>query len=996
MKYRILFIAAFALAAILVVVPSLFAGGKVRTVFVHVEPSSFDGRFPADNLMDGDMNTFWHSRVSRNHEDPFFHELLVDLAGEFELDGVSICQRNDMWSGAVKSFELFCGNDPKHFGEPVIKAELKQTRGAQEFLFKNTKKARYILLRATEPHIAKPWASLAELTPLSREVRFRSKPLTGKELMTESLGGDFDLETEPAMQYGILLENLRDRARFDRIAAETFHPASLILPEDRDPLDIVLRRMRVALEDIVHIPGAPDLAEQAKLLDSLAKKAKAIAPDRAKERYGLYLEACSLRRKILFSNPLLDFNEIVFLKKHRGRYNHMCDQFYGVNLPPGGGLFSLSDPFSMDASVNGPEKTGRVRNILENSRVSNGRLQGQRPDTGAFATLDLSYDGSKIAFAYVECRGDSEHRHHVDPSKGHWHEGRCFHIFTVNVDGTELTQLTDGTWNDFDPCFLPNGRMAFISERRNGYLRCGRVCPTFTLFDMDQVGGRIRCLSYHETNEWNPSVSHDGKILYTRWDYIDREACIAHHPWITSLDGCDARAVHGNFTEKALRADMELGCRAIPDSGRFVAVAAPHHGQAYGSLLIVDPKIDDNDHPMAPVRRITPEIDFPESQKGAQVYGMPYPLSEKYYLAVADFAVKNEEGREGRQYFRGDYGIYLVDVFGNKELLYRDPEVGCASPTPLRPRNVPLFSPSFALLDEIEHQPFVAPYRGDSPPMATVSVVDVYQSLRPWPAGTKIKELRIVQILPMTVPSGRPPHEIGFREPSALNSVLPSRYVLGTVPVEEDGSAFFMAPANKEILFQAVDEEGLAVQSMRSGTYFKEGEVLACTGCHEPKSQSAPVLSKSTPKAFRRAPSRIKPDVPEANPFSYPLLVQPILDKHCVQCHAEAVEKGAENVPNLAREPVEGKWYASYRNLVPKYGFYDYKESLRTTPGKFGAKASVLYRLLKEGHHDVELAPDELHRIVLWLDCLSPFYGVYEKEGGEAQLRGEVVYPTLE
>jgi hypothetical protein len=129
----------------------------------------------------------------------------------------------------------------------------------------------------------------------------------------------------------------------------------------------------------------------------------------------------------------------------------------------------------------------------------------------------------QILFAYVECRGDRGHDYHTSiPAAATGSPGWCYHIFKVNVDGTGLTQLTDGTWNDFDPCWLPNGRIAFISERRGGYLRCGRVCPVYTLYDMAADGSDITCLSFHETNEWHPSVTHDGRIVWTRWDYVDR------------------------------------------------------------------------------------------------------------------------------------------------------------------------------------------------------------------------------------------------------------------------------------------------------------------------------------------------------------------------------------------------------------------------------------------------------------------------------------------
>ncbi len=149
---------------------------------------------------------------------------------------------------------------------------------------------------------------------------------------------------------------------------------------------------------------------------------------------------------------------------------------------------------------------------------------------------------------------------------------------------------------------------------------------------------------------------------------------------------------------------------------------------------------------------------------------------------------------------------------------------------------------------------------------------------------------------------------------------------------------------------------------------------------------------KKVPLALRREPSRLEADVDGSNPFSYPRLVQPVLDRHCVECHAEHPKEA----PNLAREPIQRRWYASYNSLAPKYGFYKYGDAYRTTPGRFGAHASKLYELLQKEHHDVKLSKEELHRITLWLDCCSVFYGIYEKEGGEAQLRGEIARPTLE
>jgi hypothetical protein len=275
-----------------------------------------------------------------------------------------------------------------------------------------------------------------------------------------------------------------------------------------------------------------------------------------------------------------------------------------------------------------------------------------------------------------------------------------------------------------------------------------------------------------------------------------------------------------------------------------------------------------------------------------------------------------------------------------------------------------------------------------------MALINVYDTLTPWEESIRIKALRVYQIIPMSVPSGAPPHETSLREPTAGDSVVLTRYVLGTVPVEEDGSAHFSVPARKELFFQALDENGLAIQSMRSATYVQPGEKLVCQGCHEPRHR-APTSPAKIPMAMRREPSKLKPDVDGTNPFSYPRLVQPVLDKHCVQCH----QKNPDKAPRLDRELIvkgRQRWYASYHSLAPKYGFWSYGDRHRTKPGKFGARGSKLYQMLKEGHNDVKISDEEMHRITVWLDSCSIFYGVYEKEGGIAQLEGKIVHPTLE
>jgi hypothetical protein len=221
---------------------------------------------------------------------------------------------------------------------------------------------------------------------------------------------------------------------------------------------------------------------------------------------------------------------------------------------------------------------------------------------------------------------------------------------------------------------------------------------------------------------------------------------------------------------------------------------------------------------------------------------------------------------------------------------------------------------------------------------------------------------------------------------------------LGTVPVEADGSAYFEAPPGKEFYFQALDQQGLAVQSMRSGTYVHSGEQMVCQGCHERKRQ-APTRMSLVPMAMQRPPSVIEPDVEGSNPFNYVRLVQDVLDRNCVDCHQQ--EKGLD-----LRGTIDGPhgWTRSYTNLAEKYGFYFHVTNgsinsgvhggARTTAGQFGARASKLLTYLGPEHYGVELSDADLHRITLWLDCNSEFYGAYEQPAAQSQ--GILVRPSID
>ncbi len=256
-------------------------------------------------------------------------------------------------------------------------------------------------------------------------------------------------------------------------------------------------------------------------LASLRRQATGETNLAAAEREQLINALRQVKRDIAFCNPLLhQIDRLLFVKRHdaAGVY-HMCDQYYGCNAKPGGGLFVLEDPF-------GPAP--RAIDLLADSVVQNGRLKGQKLEGGSFLSPELSFDGQTILFAYSEAKAWDKYQ---GKEAYEWKPEYSYHIFKCQADGSQLMQLTDGPWNDFDPCFLPNGRIAFISERRGGYLRCGRHCPVYTLHSMEADGSDIIRLSHHETHEWHPSVTNDGMLVYTRWDYVDRDTNIAHHIW---------------------------------------------------------------------------------------------------------------------------------------------------------------------------------------------------------------------------------------------------------------------------------------------------------------------------------------------------------------------------------------------------------------------------------------------------------------------------------
>ncbi len=678
----------------------------------------------------------------------------------------------------------------------------------------------------------------------------------------------------------------------------------------------------------------------------------------------LWREAHRLRRQIAFANPLADVGPLLFVKQAPPVFSHQLTQYYGRYARPGGGMFVLDHPGESLAP----------RQLAENDLPQ-----------GSFMQPEVSADGQRVVVAF--CAADAPPEDTIQGAKG-----RYYHLYELAADGSRTRQLTDGPFDDFAAKELPNGRIMFISTRRGGWHRCGTPgCEVYTLTLMDADGGNIHTVSYHETQEWDPAVLNDGRVVYTRWDYVDRDAVHYQQLWTVRPDGTAPAAFYGNNT---LNPVGVWEARAIPFSGKIMATAAAHHAMTAGSIILVDPTVGIDG--LEPIARLTPDVPFPESEARVaphwrsalapeppqstaemkrwpgHVCRSPWPLSETYFLAAYSFDPLIGEPTWNPANI---FGLYLMDAFGNRELIYRDLNLSSLWPVPLRPRATAPILPSTL--------------EPDAPPEGAYFLQNVYESDPSLP-DEPITHLRIVQVLPKSTPGANNP-TVGAPNAS------PGKQVLGTVPVEKDGSAYFRAPAGVGLAFQALDAKGQAVQIMRSVSYLQPGETASCIGCHESRGNAPPPSVVKT-MAASRPPSDIAPGPDGSRPLSYPLLVQPVLDKHCVHCHGDAVAEGPPGqAPILLTGAPEGRYTQSYNALASRVSFAawgrgpfpDGNSEPLTQPGYFGARGSALMRMLLEGHHEVRLDADDMARIITWIDANALFYGTFKPEDQERQLRGE-------
>jgi hypothetical protein len=703
-----------------------------------------------------------------------------------------------------------------------------------------------------------------------------------------------------------------------------------------------------------------DVARQVEALHQAARAWQALPAGSSNEaRRQLYVRARWAVRELALANPLLRFDTVLFVKRAPGMFPHMSDQHYGWWSRGGGGIYRLEDFKSDQPSVR--------------------CLTAAFPE-GNFAGPDLSWDGRRVLFAYCRYHPSlQDEKNKAD--KARVPEDAFYHLYEMNVDGTGLRQITHGKYDDFDPRYLPNGEIAFVSTRKgqaiqctqwfsdatraadqpNSYVRCGgdnyRPVPVFTLHALDATGHNLRPLSAFENFEWTPSVANDGRLLYTRWDYIDRFNGHFFSLWSANQDGGNPQLVYKNYT---IKPQVALEARAIPGSTKLVFTASAHHSNTGGSLCLFDrPWGTELEQPLT---RLTPEVCFPETEGWPEhYYANPWPLSEEYFLVGwADAKLPPHTFVKDQRNPGNAMGIYLYDAFGNLELLYRDPDISSMHPIALAPRPTPPVHSAVADWQGAQEGRFL--------------VQDVYRGLEPVRRGS-IKQLRIVGVPPKVQPHMNSP-VLG------VSAEDPGKYVLGTVPVEADGSAYFRVPSGVPVFFQALDAEGLAVQTMRSLTYTVPAQTLSCVGCHEHR-DGAPSAGR-TVLAAARPPSKLTPGPSGSWPLRFDQLVQPVLDQHCVECH-----RPGGRVAEAAR--LDFTATNAWKGLM-SFGGEDLKKQAferdRSVVGQGTAANSKLWRHLTQpgGHQKLTLTAEERDRLATWMDTYAQRVGHYSDEQ-ETQLK---------
>jgi formylglycine-generating enzyme required for sulfatase activity len=671
------------------------------------------------------------------------------------------------------------------------------------------------------------------------------------------------------------------------------------------------------------------------------------------------------RRRTLLANPLLDFDQIIAIRRtplgdprRAEAPNRGMGEFLGLAQQSAWQLDRIRQPFGWDNDI-----------VLISSLRSKTSMQSlYRPPTPRLISdIELDFDNCKLSFSMP----GEEHR---------------WRVFEMNLENEDFRQITPNGCrdvDDFDACYLPNGKMVFVSTAAKQGVPCSNGIAVAVNYLMDADGSNIRRLGFDQDHDYCPTVMNDGRVMYLRWDYTDLP-----HQWPRILfamnpDGTGQRAIYGS---NSYWPNAIFNARPIPDHpSKVLGVITGHHVGRVGELILFD--LAQGQHEADGVvqripgwgEEVEPIIMDKLTIDSWPKFVHPYPLSDKYFLV---------SGKPGPDDL---WGIYLVDVFDNMVLLEEIEGEGLFEPMPRIERERPPIIP-----DRVDPE-------SDE---AIIYLSDIYdgEGLRGVPRGS-VKSLRIFAY------NFAYPYKSGGQHRVGTDGPWEPKRILGTVPVEEDGSAVFRVPAETPISIQALDERGAAIQLMRSWTTAMPGEIVSCVGCHE-GAGSAP--SARMTMASTRPPSEIEPWYGPARGFSFSREVQPVLDAYCVSCHDGRNYEDGDPMPDLrgnrdsyvvleSNNP-QPKLIESVprEELVQQYSgvfepaYYEMRRFVRVgglesdlhvlKPGEFHADTTELMQILEKDHYGVQLDDESYERLAAWIDLNAPCHGSWQEVLGRPQM----------
>ena len=775
------------------------------------------------------------------------------------------------------------------------------------------------------------------------------------------------------------LPEIGEQRPLDRRTADRLLKQDWLFQADNNPtLKRIAQEIGWARElatRILAMKQAPDLSPEMAALDTLEA-----AVDGCSTPASLYLSVRRVKRRIAFSNPMIDFDEVLLVDSPYAEMRH------GHSGHESG-------------HRNGCQQSGGYESKLQilKGLSPNGTLTNLLPE-GVDAYVwrpDLSFDARKVLF----CKKNSD-----DPA---------FHLFEVNVDGSGLTQLTKSPHDDLDPIYLPDGKIAFCTTRAHTYVRCLPTSPAFVLARCEADGSNIRILSRNNEPDFLPSLLPSGSLIYTRWEYTERPLWRLQGLWTMNPDGTSVRAYWGN---RSAYPDMLIEPRAIPGTSKVMFTGAGHHKFFAGSIGTVD--ISGGREFPDGLTKVTPDVRWPETGNGPgcavecdsyhasgrfAAYKSPFPLGPEDFLVSAR---AGSEGGGNSVKFGDEFSLYLMDSHGNRELIYRgDNNVWYAQP--VRKRRPPPMRP-----DTVNWPKAGEPAKG-----GVLYSADVYEGVEGIERG-EARYLRVIQMDAKTYSAMAKTWRHSGPTVSIIQEDGVKRF-LGTVPIEKDGSVNFRVPSGQALHFQLLDENYRCLQVMRSFTGVMPGEFRGCVGCHEQRSQ-APVAPNNRALAMQRAPSELtEPPWGADVSISYERFAQPVLDNACGACHqgdqnprAKArldltlrgglPERGVPPQLSPFKEPyltlVGPAWNSPIKGSVPGAGFagclsvegtggsHGHGALQPLTPKTMLSSTSPLIRMVMTGKHPtaqdgsdvnttITISPADRRRLIAWVDANCVYRG---------------------